>query len=155
MKRIMLVAVMALFMNLTISSQNAYFEKLQDIEGIEYINLDKSMMEAAFKASNPDADLSDGLDLEEVTIIMVDKEDEKKATKKTEKLLKKTLKDGFAAVVDVKEEDDKIKVYCKDIANDRNEYIVCYNSDEDLIILLVRGKLEASEAKNMIKVEFE
>lgn len=151
----MLVAVMAVFMTLTVSSQNAYFEKLKDIEGIEYINLDKSMIEAAFKASSPNADVSKALDLaEELTIITVDK-DERKAARKAERLLKKTTKRGFAAVADVEEEDDKVKVFCKDITNDKKEYIVCYNSDDDLIILLVRGKLNATEAKDMIKIEIK
>ena len=155
MKRFILMGIIAFLSISSAWSQTSAFKVLQDFEDVEYVCFDKAMLEAAFKASSPNANTDEALELiENLTFIILDKEN-KKASKKASSIFKKTIAKEYSIVLDLKEDESKTMIYVKELSDSKKDYVISYDDEENFIIVVVRGIISVEEAKNMLKIEIE
>ena len=155
MKRLLIWGIISLLTICSAWSQNSIFKSLQKYDDVEFIQLDKSMLTAAFQASAPGQDISATTNLiEGLTVIIVDK-DNKKASKKAHSIILKKIVPEYTLKVSMEDKDLKSFIYAKELADGLNEYVTYTEEEDDIVIAVMKGKMSSKEAKEMIKIDFK
>ena len=159
MKKVLFIVVLFSFMSLSALAQKTGFEKLNGMENVEYINIDKSTLEQMYQATktdtNANANNSDG-EVEELTLITIDKCN-KKAVRRAHSILKKNTSKEYSKIINIKDKEDieNVNIYYKNLEDNNKIYIIHYEDDEDMILSIVKGSIGIKEAKSMVKVEIK
>lgn len=152
MKKIFLMVMYIAFVNFQMMAQNDLFNKLADMPGITSVSISPKMFEMIKGSASVE---SEKLHFENIagklTRLQILSSEDKKASK----ILRKETgfinpQNGYEELLRVKDDEEKVFIYSKNIKDNENEYILLVDEADEFTVVMFSGKLTLDELRGIM-----
>ena len=152
MKKICFIILCSLFFNFSLKAQNSFFEKVADMPGVTSVSISPKMFELMKGNTGLDSEkLHIDNITEKLTSMQILSAEDKSAI---DVLRKETAhinsKNGYEELLRVKDDDEKVFIYSKNIKKDENEYVLLVDEKEEFTVVMFSGNLTIDELKSIM-----
>ena len=147
MKKILIIQLL-LCLCLSVSAQNALFNKYRDAKVVTSVYISKTMLSLAgnFKAGKSDiSKIASRLD--HLQILTFERPSMIRTVRK--EAVEAFRKEGFEQIMQVKDDGDNVTIYLKTHKNKKNEFVLFNVGEDELEIINVLGNVTLKEIKGL------
>lgn len=152
MKKIFIIMLCTMFFAVNISAQESFFDRVADMPGVTSVSISPKMFQM-MKGSGGMEKGKVNIDniSEKLTKLQILSSEEEKAS---EILRKETSfinkKNGYEELLRVKDGEEKVFIYCRNIKDDNNEYVLLVDEGKEFTFIVLEGKLTMEEIQGMV-----
>lgn len=148
MKRIVFLFIITLCSAYCFGQENS-MEKYADMDGVKSVYISKAMLSLM-----PSVDL-EGVNigktaakLDNIQILSTEKQDIRK--KMTNEIKSLVSKGKVEELMRVKEEDENVNIFMKDLGNSKSEFILFNDEKDELTIIIITGSLTLNDIQKIV-----
>lgn len=152
MKKIILVMMYIVTVNLSLMAQSDIFDRVADMPGVTSVSISPKMFGMIKGSTSVE---SEKLHFEKITGKLTKLQVLSSEEKKASNCLRKEIsfintKNGYEELLRVKDDEEKIFIYCKNIKDSENEYVLLVDEGDEFTVVLLGGNLTLDELKSIM-----
>ncbi len=132
-------------------AQNSDFDRIANMEGVTRVAISKAMFRMMPSVKTDKVDLGKMVQKLESMVVLASY-DEDVSAKVREKLTFLTPKKGYEEVMSVKDAEQNVVIYVKEMKSGMKEFVTRVDQDESLSLIIITGKLTLEEIQQLTKL---
>ncbi len=132
-------------------AQNSDFDRIANMEGVTRVAISKAMFRMMPSVKTDKVDLGKMVQKLESMVVLASY-DEDVSAKVREKLTFLTPQKGYEEVMSVKDAEQNVVIYVKEMKSGMKEFVTRVDQDESLSLIIITGKLTLEEIQGLTKL---